>query len=216
MPKGKGGPKTTTHARKWFHAPLLVLEPTVVPIVKQGHQTTPSPAQQEAADASALPWLVIYTKPRQEKKLAERLTQMGYEVYCPTQRIKKRWSDRWKWVEQPLFTSHLFIQIEPERRVAVYFTPGYVRFLFWLKRPAQVRPQEIDTLKRWLNDYAPEAIEIDRYVRGQRVQVQSGPLQGHSATVAEQRGATLELVLEELQIKIKVDLSHTEIQGLQP
>ena len=213
MPKGKGGPKTTTHAKEWLHAPLLVLEPTVVPIVKQGHQTTPSHVQQEAADASALPWLVIYTKPRQEKKLAERLTQMGYEVYCPTQRIKKRWSDRWKWVEQPLFTSHLFIQIEPERSDVVYFTPGYVRFLFWLKRPAQVRPQEIDTLKRWLNDYAPEAIELSRYAPQQQVRIASGPFLDQEATVLEHRGETLALHIEALQLTVKVNLTRTQVHA---
>ena len=163
------------------------------------------------SDSTSLPWLVVYTKPRQEKKLAERLTQIGYEVYCPTQRIKKRWSDRWKWIEQPLFTSHLFIQMDPERRDAIYFVPGFVRFLFWLKRPAQVRPQEIDTLKRWLNDFEMEAISFENYQIGQSVKMLSGPLQGHHATISEQRGGMLELVLEELQIKVKVDLSHTEV-----
>ena len=165
------------------------------------------------SDSSSLPWLVVYTKPRQEKKLAERLTQMGYEVYCPTQRIKKRWSDRWKWIEQPLFTSHLFIQMDPERRDAIYFGPGFVRFLFWLKRPAQVRPKEIDTLKRWLNDFRMEAISMETYRVGQAVKMLSGPLQGHHAKISEQRGGVLELVLEELQIKVKVDLSHTEVAG---
>ena len=163
------------------------------------------------SDSTSLPWLVVYTKPRQEKKLAERLTQMGYEVYCPTQRIKKRWSDRWKWIEQPLFTSHLFIQMDPERRDAIYFVPGFVRFLFWLKRPAQVRPKEIDMLKRWLNDFEMEAISFENYQIGQSVKMLSGPLQGYHDTISEQRGGMLELVLEELQIKVKVDLSHTEV-----
>jgi transcription antitermination factor NusG len=167
----------------------------------------------KGSEAPDLPWLVIYTKPRQEKKLAERLQQAGYSVYCPTQRIKKQWSDRWKWVEQPLFTSHIFIQIEPERRDAVYFVPGFVRFLFWLKKPAQVRPQEIEILKKWLNDYTPEAIKIETLQPGQRIQVKSGPLLGHSAFVHEHRGQMLELILEELQVKIKVDLASTQIEA---
>ena len=77
---------------------------------------SPTPEPHTTSQEAQLPWLVIYTKPRQEKKLAERLQQAGYTVYCPTQRMKKRWSDRWKWIEQPLFTSHIFIQIDPERR----------------------------------------------------------------------------------------------------
>jgi transcription antitermination factor NusG len=166
------------------------------------------------SDSTSLPWLVVYTKPRQEKKLAERLTQMGYEVYCPTQRIKKRWSDRWKWIEQPLFTSHLFIQMDPERRDTIYFVPGFVRFLFWLKRPAQVRPQEIDTLKRWLNDFTPESIHVEAFKPGQTLQVQSGAFQGQEADVVEHRGESMLLFIPSLQLQVKVDLRHTEVQAL--
>jgi transcriptional antiterminator RfaH len=170
-----------------------------------------APKPSQSGEPRELPWLVIYTKPRQEKKLAERLQQAGYSVYCPTQRIKKQWSDRWKWVEQPLFTSHIFIQIEPERRDAVYFVPGFVRFLFWLKKPAQVRPQEIEMLKKWLQDFEPDALQVVALERGQHVKVKSGPLLGRAGKVLEQRGGTLELILEELQIKVKVDLSLTEV-----
>ena len=166
-------------------------------------------AGQAAADGRA--WLVIYTKPRWEKKLADRLSQQGYEVYCPTQRVKRRWSDRTKWIDQPLFSSHIFIHIEPERRDAVYFTPGFVRFLFWNKRPAEVRETEIDTLKRWLNDFDHEAISIQPLATGSHVTVKSGPLQGRDGIVLEQRGTKLELYLEDLQVKVSVDLSKTEL-----
>ncbi len=166
-------------------------------------------AGQAAADGRA--WLVIYTKPRWEKKLADQLAAKGFTVYCPTQRVKRRWSDRSKWIDQPLFSSHLFIHIEPERRDAVYFTPGFVRFLFWNKRPAQVRETEIDTLKRWLNDFDHEAISIQPLATGSHVTVKSGPLQGREATVLEQRGTKLELYLEDLQVKVSVDLSKTEL-----
>jgi transcriptional antiterminator RfaH len=165
-------------------------------------------------DSTSLPWLVVYTKPRQEKKLAQRLTQLGFEVYCPTQRIKKRWSDRWKWIEQPLFTSHLFIQIDPERCDAIYFVPGFVRFLFWLKRPALVRPQEIDTLKRLLNDFTPEAIQVESLLPGQHLKIQSGPLQGQEAQLLEHRRDSMLLYLPSIQLQVRVDLSHTEIQAV--
>jgi len=170
---------------------------------------TSNKKQPAVADGRA--WLVIYTKPRWEKKLADQLTAKGFTVYCPTQRVKRRWSDRTKWIDQPLFSSHIFIHIETERRDAVYFTPGFVRFLFWNKRPAQVRETEIDTLKRWLNDFDHEAISIQSLAIGSRVSVTSGPLQGREATVLEQRGTKLELYLEDLQVKVSVDLTKTEL-----
>jgi len=172
---------------------------------------SPTPEPHSTSQESQLPWLVIYTKPRQEKKLAERLQQAGYTVYCPTQRIKKRWSDRWKWIEQPLFTSHIFIQIDPERRDAIYFVPGFVRFLFWLKRPAQVRPKEIETLKRWLNDFAPESMTLQKLEPGQRTTLLSGPFQGQEGVVKEMKPERAQLYLEELQILIEVDLTKNEL-----
>ena len=170
-----------------------------------------APKLSQSGEPRELPWLVIYTKPRQEKKLAERLQQAGYTVYCPTQRMKKRWSDRWKWIEQPLFTSHIFIQIDPERRDAVYFVPGFVRFLFWLKRPAQVRPKEIETLKRWLNDFAPESMTLQKLEPGQRTTLLSGPFQGQEGVVKEMKPERAQLFLEELQILIEVDLTKNEL-----
>jgi transcription antitermination factor NusG len=171
----------------------------------------PKPTTPRPSAPSAEAWLVIYTKPRWEKKLADQLTAKGFEVYCPTQRVKRRWSDRTKWIDQPLFSSHIFVHLEPERRDAVYFTPGFVRFLFWNKRPAVVRDEEIATLRRWLNDFDHEAIIVEAYLPGTHIKVQSGPLQGREATVLEQRGTKLELYLEDLQVKVSVDISKTQL-----
>ncbi len=165
----------------------------------------------QAKPETSSQWLVAYTKPRWEKKLAEQLAAKGFEVYCPTQRVKRRWSDRSKWIDQPLFSSHIFVYLEPERRDAIYFTPGFVRFLFWNKQPAQVRETEIETLKRWLNDFDHDAISVQSLATGSRVSVTSGPLQGREATVLEQRGTKLELYLEDLQVKVSVDLMKTEL-----
>jgi transcription antitermination factor NusG len=183
--------------------------------VTSNHQLEPVTSNQllvQAKPAASSKWLVAYTKPRWEKKLADQLTAKGFTVYCPTQRVKRRWSDRSKWIDQPLFSSHIFIHMEPERRDAVYFTPGFVRFLFWDKRPAVVRDEEIATLKRWLNDFDHEAISIQPLAAGSHVSVKSGPLQGRDGIVLEQRGTKLELYLEDLQVKVSVDLSKTEVQ----
>ena len=163
---------------------------------------------------SDIPWLVAYTKPRAEKKLAEHATKLGLEVYLPLKRERRKWSDRWKWVEMPLIPSHLFVQMEPERRDQLYNSPGFVRFLFWLKRPALVKHDEILTLKRWLNDFDHETIAVITFKAGQRVQVQSGPLMGRSAVVAEQRGQALHLILDDLGLIIQVSAVDTQIEAI--
>ena len=166
---------------------------------------------QKTENTSSLPWLVVYTKPRQEKKLAERLAVQGYEVYCPTRKVRRQWSDRVKVVEEALFTSHLFIRIAPNKREDIVYTPGFVRYLFWLKKPAQVREDEIMTLKKWLGEYDHESLSIEPFLPGQKLKIHSGPFQGLDAELIKQQGKHLELVLTDMQLVIKVDSSHAEL-----
>ena len=89
-----------------------------------------------------------------------------------------------------------------------------MRFLFWLKRPAQVRPKEIDTLKRWLNDYAPDSLVVTSYLPGEELKILSGPFQDQEGVVVEQRGQSMVLYLQELQLQVKVDLRQATIQAI--
>ena len=123
-------------------------------------------------------WYVLYTKPRNEKKVAERLSTAGYNVYCPLYKVKRQWSDRMKVVEEPLFKGYLFIQVEDKKRDEVFNYPGAVRYLFWLRRPAQVRQAEINTIQKWLGEYNHEDIDISHIQTGALVRIDSGPFTG--------------------------------------
>ena len=62
-------------------------------------------------------WTAFYTKPRNEKKVSERLLGSGFEIYCPVRTVLKQWSDRKKKIKEVLFTSYLFAYVnENERR----------------------------------------------------------------------------------------------------
>ena len=156
-------------------------------------------------------WYVLYTKPRNEKKVAERLSGAGYNVYCPLQRVRRQWSDRMKIIEEPLFKGFLFIQVEDHKRDEVFSFPGTVRYLFWLRRPAVVRDSEIITLKKWLGEFEHESISIEPFQPGQKINIHSGPFQGLDAELIKQQGKHLELVLTDMQLVIKVDSSHAEL-----
>jgi transcription antitermination factor NusG len=59
-----------------------------------------------------MPWFVLYTQPRNEKKVAERLEKLGIKAYCPMTIQVRQWSDRKKKVEVPLLNSYVFVPIE--------------------------------------------------------------------------------------------------------
>jgi transcription antitermination factor NusG len=158
-------------------------------------------------------WMVVYTKPRQEKKAADALARRGYEVYCPLKREKRKWSDRWKWVEKPLFTSYLFLRVPETERSRALQVPGVVRFLFWLGQPAVVKEEEIRILRQWLNEVDPEALEVVGLEPGSRARIETGALMGRVGVVVERRGSKLVLFLQELSVKVEVDLRKTQAVG---
>src|SRR5271170_1513984 len=102
---------------------------------------------------SRMNWFVLYTKPRWEKKVYTLLTGNNIEAYCPLNRVRKKWSDRWKWVEEPLFKSYVFVQIAPEDQTRVRLANGVVNFVYWLGKPAIIKDKEIETIRKFLNDY---------------------------------------------------------------
>lgn len=103
-------------------------------------------------------WYALYTKPRWEKKVSKALEQKGIEAYCPLNRVKRKWSDRMKIVEEPLFKSYVFVRVEENERTEVRYVDGVLNFVYWNGKPAIVRDDEIIEIKKFLNDY--ENVEV--------------------------------------------------------
>ncbi len=61
-------------------------------------------------DANTEKWIAAYTKPRHEKVAYDQLIDNGFTAYLPLLRQKRKWSDRKKWVEIPLFKSYVFVK----------------------------------------------------------------------------------------------------------
>jgi transcription antitermination factor NusG len=99
-----------------------------------------------------LPWYAIYTKSRCEKKVHQLLTEKGIESYCPTVIVKKQWTDRIKKVEQPVFTSYVFVNINESQYEIVRTTNHVVNFVYWLGKPAKILNKEIEEIKTLIQD----------------------------------------------------------------
>ncbi|MDC3346155.1 UpxY family transcription antiterminator [Schleiferiaceae bacterium] len=160
-------------------------------------------------------WYVLYTKPRHEKKVAERLTSAGYTVYCPSQKVVRKWSDRTKLVEEPLFKGYVFIQIEDHNRDEVFTYPGTVRYLFWLRRPAVVREEEIATIQKWLGHYDHEWLKVTDITPGSYVRITSGKFMNEEGILLDTTNSKALVQLKELGIQVSLDLTQNELQALQ-
>src|ERR1700712_1249639 len=101
---------------------------------------------------SSANWYAVYTKPRWEKKVYALMTERGITAYCPLNKVRRKWSDRVKTVEEPLFSSYVFVQAEDDGLTNVRMVGGVVNFVYWQGKPAVIPEREILTIKKFLNE----------------------------------------------------------------
>ena len=153
-----------------------------------------------------MPWFVLYTQPRNEKKVTERLEKLGITAYCPMTIQVRQWSDRKKKVEVPLLNSYVFVQLANANRNLVFEVPGIVRYLFWLGEPAIVRDEEIKTLQNWLaHDFAK--LEVSALKPGDTIILKEGAFKNQEALIKTISKNKMQLVLTSLGLLVTLTTS---------
>ena len=150
-------------------------------------------------------WYVVYTKPKWEKKVAERLNELGVISYCPLINKTSQWSDRKKTISVPLFNSYIFVQIADKDRNRVFDVVGAVRYLFWLGKPAVVKDSEIVTIQEWLSAPVDFEISLDQWKKGDKIVLESGPFISQSAIIQEVNRNHYVLILESLGCVLRLN-----------
>jgi len=130
-------------------------------------------------------WYAIYTKPRWEKKVDGVLLQKGINSWCPLQKVERQWSDRKKIIEEPLFRSYVFVRINKEERLGVLMTDGVLNFVHYLGKPAVIRDEEVDVIKKYLDeeDAKIDIISIEGFKENMKVRVNHGVFMDNEGTV---------------------------------
>ncbi len=155
-------------------------------------------------------WYAVYTKSRNEKKVAAELEARGIEVYLPLLKTIKQWSDRKKKVEIPLFSSYVFVRIIDKDYMDVLETTGVVRFITFRKQKIAIPETQILAVKAFLEEDHPELEGIHEYFPGERVEVVRGPLSGLKGNLTEIKGKQRVLVeIESIGHKIVLNLSKS-------
>ena len=122
-------------------------------------------------------WFALYTRSRHEKFVDDELTKKGLQTFLPLRKITRRWSDRRKIIEEPLFKGYLFVRAPFADRWAILNTKGVVRFVGPPSDPVEVPERELDAVRRFMNEEIP--VDPFPYLKeGERVYVRSGPFKG--------------------------------------
>lgn len=157
-------------------------------------------------------WYAVYTRPRWEKKVAELLSRKKIENYCPLNKVVRQWHDRKKVIEEPLFTSYVFVNITDFQQAEVRKTDGIVNFVYWLGKPAVIRPSEIEVIRDFLEDHQHVQLEKTRVNPKDVVRIVRGPLIGQEGNVLEVYNQKAKVYLPSLGYCLVADLNRDNFE----
>jgi transcription antitermination factor NusG len=143
-------------------------------------------------------WYALYTKPRWEKKVFRLLEEKGIEGYCPLNKVTRKWSDRMKTIEEPLFKSYVFVRITEPMHNQVRMTPGVMNFVYWQGKPAIVKDREIEVIRKFLNEYNNVIAQPLELKPQSKVKIQQGIFMDKEATILKVRGKKVQVIINSI------------------
>jgi len=158
-------------------------------------------------------WYALYTKPRWEKKVSLLLEEKKIEHYLPLQKVLKQWSDRKKWVREPLFRSYVFVYISNDEYLPALQTPGVVRFVAFQKKPVVIPPIQIEAVKIFISTGEEMIHESPDMHVGDRVVVTHGSLKGLEGTLVQiSNKKRVRVMIEGIQQSLHLKLPVTYLR----
>ena len=162
------------------------------------------------------PWFAILVRTSREKTANLLLENVGYECFLPTSRYTRRWSDRMKEIEVPLFPGYLFCRMDPHNRLPVLMTPGVIQIVGVGKTPIPVGEEEIAAIQRvgksGLSTMPWPYVQVGHVAR-----IEDGPLRGMSGIVIKiKSGLKLVLSVNLLQRSVAVEIDRSWIDAAYP
>lgn len=159
-------------------------------------------------------WYAVYTRPRWEKRIAQKLEEKGIEAYCPLNRVVRQWSDRKKTVHEPLFKGYVFVYIEESEKWNVKAIEGILNYVYWNGKPGIVRADEIKTIKRFLNHFTDVQVEEYKLAVDTKVKVKAGILIDYEGTIVEVTGNRARVKIESMGLQLSAVFEKKNLQPI--
>ncbi len=154
-------------------------------------------------------WFAVYTTPRHEKAVARQLELRQLEAFLPLYRSVHRWKNGCRVsVEQPLFSSYVFVSLQRGDYIRALQTPGVLSLVGRGREPAPLPTSEIESLRSGLplRDFEPHSCLI----AGEKVRIHSGALAGMVGVLLRKKNSfrvvlTLDLIMQSVSVEIGID-----------
>jgi len=160
-------------------------------------------------------WLAVYTKPRWEKKVDTVLVRKGIESWCPIQKVERKWSDRKKVIEDPIFKSYVFVHIADEERLQVLQTEGVLNFVHFMGKPAIIKEEEVNNVKLYLleKDVKIHVESLRSFAENDKVIIRQGVFMDNTGTVLKASTRKIYVRLESLEQVMIVEFPVSYVES---
>jgi transcription antitermination factor NusG len=129
-------------------------------------------------------WFAVNAKMQREKYVSNILRLKGYEVFLPLHRVRRRWSDRMKEIENPLFPGYIFCRFDPNEKLPILVVPGVLSIVGIGKAPLPVDENEINAIRTVVESGLPVQA-LPHFEVGYAVRIECGPLQGVEGIITD-------------------------------
>jgi len=152
-------------------------------------------------------WFALSVVPRKEKATAQTLRAKGYLDFLPMYAVRRRWSDRMKTVEMPLFPGYVFCRFDAKIRLPILKIPTVMSVAGLGKTPQPIPDEEIEALQVVCKS-GIQPIPCPFITAGAKVQILEGPLTGLEGILTETTGVRLVLSVTLLQRSVSVEVDR--------
>lgn len=156
-------------------------------------------------------WYAIYTKPRWEKKVTETLKGTGINAYCPINTVVRQWSDRKKVVQEPLFTSYVFVRVREDQISFTKKVNGVLNYVYWLGKPAVIRDEEIEAIEEFLSTHKNVKLEKASFSMNETIRITSGSLINKEGKVVAIKNNTIKIALPSLGYVLYAEVTKSDV-----
>ena len=132
--------------------------------------------QCQSSSGDTTGWLALQVRARHEKLTSAVLRLKGYESFLPLYRAERRWSDRTKRIDLPLFPGYVFCWFDVHLSLPILTTPGVIQIVGG-RTPIPIDNAEIAAIQKIVKSGL--TVEPWSFVQsGKTVSIVAGPFQG--------------------------------------
>ena len=155
-------------------------------------------------------WFALQVRSRWENTTQGLLQNKGFETLLPTYPATRRWSDRSKVVQSPLFPGYVFCHFDIHNRLPVLITPGVISVVGRGKTPIAVAESEITALQLVIRS-GIQAQPWPYLEIGERVRIQNDVLEGMEGILTSFKGnqrVVISVSLLQRSVALEIDRSR--------